>query len=38
MDVTETPIERPQKGQKAYYAGKKRDIPSNARLLLTATL
>lgn len=38
MDVTETPIERPQKGQKAYYSGKKRDIPSNARLSLSATL
>ncbi len=38
MDVTETPIERPQNRQKAYYSGKKRDIPSNVRLSLTATL
>ena len=38
MDVTETPIERPKKGQKAYYSGKKRGILSNARLSLTGTL
>lgn len=28
IDVTEQPIERPQKGQKAYYSGKKNSIPS----------
>jgi hypothetical protein len=27
VDTTETPIERPQKGQKEYYSGKKNDIP-----------
>jgi hypothetical protein len=26
IDVTEQPIERPQKGQKSYYSGKKNDI------------
>ena len=26
IDVTEQPIERPKKGQKAYYSGKKNDI------------
>jgi len=26
IDVTEQPIERPQKGQKEYYSGKKKDI------------
>jgi hypothetical protein len=26
VDTTETPIERPQKNQKAYYSGKKNDI------------
>ncbi len=26
IDVTEQPIERPKKGQKAYYSGKKKDI------------
>ena len=38
IDVTETPIERPSKGQKEYYSGKKRNTPSNARLLPTVTL
>ena len=28
IDVTEQPIERPQRGQKAYYSGKKNVIPS----------
>ncbi len=27
IDVTEQPIERPKKGQKAYYSGKKNNIP-----------
>jgi hypothetical protein len=27
VDTTETPIERPQKGQKQYYSGKKNDTP-----------
>ncbi len=27
MDVTEQEIERPKKGQKAYYSGKKKDTP-----------
>ena len=26
MDVTEQEIERPKKGQKEYYSGKKKDI------------
>lgn len=30
VDVTEQPIERPQKGQKAYFSGKKKDIPSKS--------
>ena len=28
VDVTEQPIERPNKGQKAYFSGKKNDTPS----------
>lgn len=31
IDVTETPIERPQKDQKDYYSGKKSNTPLNAR-------
>lgn len=27
IDVTEQPIERPVKGQKSYYSGKKKNIP-----------
>ena len=27
IDVTEQPIERPKKGQKAYYSGKKNSTP-----------
>ena len=27
IDVTESPIQRPKKGQKEYYSGKKNDIP-----------
>ena len=27
VDTTETPIERPKKGQKQYYSGKKNDTP-----------
>ena len=38
IDVTETPIERPKKGQKDYYSGKKSNTPSNARFSLTVTL
>ena len=26
VDTTETPIERPKKGQRDYYSGKKNDI------------
>ena len=29
VDVTEQPLERPQKGQKAYFSGKK-NIPSKS--------
>jgi hypothetical protein len=28
IDVTEQPIERPKRGQKSYYSGKKNNIPS----------
>lgn len=30
VDVTEQPIERPQTGQKSYFSGKKKDIPSKS--------
>ena len=31
VDVTESAIQRPKKGQKEYYSGKKNDIPSKRR-------
>jgi len=31
IDVSEQPIERPVKNQKAYYSGKKRPIPFGGR-------
>ena len=37
IDVTETPIERPTTGQKAYYSGKKSSTRSNAKLWPTET-
>jgi len=33
IDVTEQPIERPVKGQKPYYSGKKKDIPLRFKYL-----